>query len=70
MYNIKLTKKMQVKCYKIPLNEIILVEDVKVSATTTTTTKPTTKSKAVPLHAMKALGGRGSIAPTHSRPQH
>jgi hypothetical protein len=28
------------------------------------------KSKAVPLHAMKALGGRGGIAPTHSRPRH
>jgi hypothetical protein len=28
------------------------------------------KSKAVPLHAMKALGGRGGIAPTHSRPWH
>jgi hypothetical protein len=27
-------------------------------------------SKAVPLHAMEALGGRGSIAPTHSRPRH
>jgi hypothetical protein len=27
------------------------------------------KGKAVPLHAMKALGGR-SIAPTHSRPRH
>jgi hypothetical protein len=26
--------------------------------------------KAVPLHAMKALGGRGAIAPTHSRPRH
>jgi hypothetical protein len=25
------------------------------------------KSKAVPLHAMEALGGRGDIAPTHSR---
>jgi len=25
------------------------------------------KSKAVPLHAMEVLGGRGSIAPTHSR---
>jgi hypothetical protein len=25
------------------------------------------KAKAVPLHAMKALGGRGSIAATHSR---
>jgi hypothetical protein len=24
------------------------------------------KSKAVPLHAMKAHGGRGGIAPTHS----
>jgi hypothetical protein len=24
------------------------------------------KRKAVPLHAMEALGGRGSIAPTHS----
>jgi hypothetical protein len=28
------------------------------------------KAKAVPLHAMKALGGRGGIAPTHSRPRH
>jgi hypothetical protein len=28
------------------------------------------KSKAVPLHAMEALVGRGGIAPTHSRPQH
>jgi hypothetical protein len=28
------------------------------------------KGKAVPLHAMEALGGRGSIAPTHSRPGH
>jgi hypothetical protein len=24
------------------------------------------KSKAVPLHALEALGGRGDIAPTHS----
>jgi hypothetical protein len=29
-----------------------------------------TKAKDVPLHAMKALGGRGGIAPTHSRPRH
>jgi len=28
------------------------------------------KSKAVPLHAMETLGGRGGIAPTHSRPRH
>jgi hypothetical protein len=28
------------------------------------------KSKVVPLSAMEALGGRGGIAPTHSRPQH
>jgi hypothetical protein len=27
------------------------------------------KGKAVPLHAMKALEGRGGIAPTHSRPR-
>jgi hypothetical protein len=26
------------------------------------------KSKAVPLHAMEALGGRGDISLTHSRP--
>jgi hypothetical protein len=25
---------------------------------------------AVPLHAMEALGGRGGIAPTQSRPRH
>jgi hypothetical protein len=28
------------------------------------------KGKPVPLHAMEALGGRGGIAPTHSRPRH
>jgi hypothetical protein len=28
------------------------------------------KGKAVPLQAMEALGGRGGIAPTHSRPRH
>jgi hypothetical protein len=28
------------------------------------------KGKAVPLHAMEALGGRGGIAPTHSQPRH
>jgi hypothetical protein len=28
------------------------------------------KAKAVPPHAMKALVGRGVIAPTHSRPRH
>jgi hypothetical protein len=28
------------------------------------------RSKAVPLHAMEALGGRGGIAPTHSGPWH
>jgi hypothetical protein len=27
-------------------------------------------TKVVPLYAMKALGGRGSIAPAHSRPRH
>jgi hypothetical protein len=32
--------------------------------------KSKVKSKAVPLHAIEALGGRGSIAPTHSRPGH
>jgi hypothetical protein len=28
------------------------------------------KGKAIPLHAMEAFGGRGGIAPTHSRPRH
>jgi hypothetical protein len=28
------------------------------------------KSKAVPLHATKAFGGRGGIAATHSLPRH
>jgi hypothetical protein len=28
------------------------------------------KAAAVPLHAMEALGGRGGVAPTHSRPRH
>jgi hypothetical protein len=28
------------------------------------------KGKAVPLHAMEVLGGRGGIVSTHSRPRH
>jgi hypothetical protein len=28
------------------------------------------KKKVIPLHAMEALGRRGGIAPTHSRPRH
>jgi primosomal protein N'' len=32
--------------------------------------KSVQKSKSAPLNAMKALGGRGGIAPTHSRTQH
>jgi hypothetical protein len=40
------------------------------TTTTTTTITTTTKGKAVPLHDMVALGGRGSIAPTHSWPRH
>jgi hypothetical protein len=28
------------------------------------------KGKAVPLHAMEALGRRGDIATTHSQPRH
>jgi hypothetical protein len=31
---------------------------------------PASKSKAVPLHAVEALGGRGGIAPTHYLPRH
>jgi hypothetical protein len=30
----------------------------------------TNKIKKVPLHAMKAIEGRGDIAPTHSRPRY
>jgi hypothetical protein len=30
----------------------------------------TIKAKAVPLHTMKVIDGRGGISPTHSRPQH
>jgi hypothetical protein len=32
--------------------------------------KQSGKGKAIPLHAMEALGGRGGIALTHSRPRH
>jgi hypothetical protein len=28
------------------------------------------KGKVIPLHAIKAPGGRGGIAPTHSQPRH
>jgi hypothetical protein len=30
----------------------------------------TYRAKAVPLHAMKALRGRGGVAPTHTRSRH
>jgi hypothetical protein len=32
--------------------------------------KKLTKTKALPVYATKALVGRESIAPTHSRPRH
>jgi hypothetical protein len=34
------------------------------------TNRPNTVGKAVPLHAMQALGERGNIALGHSRPRH
>jgi hypothetical protein len=43
---------------------------VKGHTTATATTTTTTTTKAVPLPAMKALGGRGGISPTHTRPPH
>jgi hypothetical protein len=33
-------------------------------------TSPHPKAKSVPLHSMKALGWKGGIAPTHSRPRY
>jgi hypothetical protein len=42
----------------------------KVSGPYKTSGKIILVSKAVPLHAMKALGRRGGTAPTHSRPRH
>jgi len=44
--------------YKIAIQWVIGAKKVKVK-----------QSKAVPLHAMEAHGGRGGIAP-HSRPRH
>jgi hypothetical protein len=32
--------------------------------------KKKANGKAIPLQAMEVLGGRGGIAPTHSRPRH
>jgi hypothetical protein len=46
-------------------DEIIAVNKLRISVGNNALTH-----KAVPLHAMKALGGRGGIAPTHSRPRH
>jgi hypothetical protein len=43
-----------------------LIEDEKFHATNSMKYGKKSKSKAVPLHAMEALGGRGGIAPTHS----
>jgi hypothetical protein len=42
----------------------------KVKASSLTGHSKPLQSKAVPLHAMVALGGRGGIAPTHSWPRH
>jgi hypothetical protein len=45
----------------VSLNNLLLL-------TATNCSSP--NAKAVPLHARKALGWRGAIAPTHSRPRH
>jgi hypothetical protein len=52
----------------------VVVFDIKLRIcrlhTTIQPNKKVKQSKAVPLHAMEALGGRGGIDPTHSRPRH
>jgi hypothetical protein len=44
------------------------LEDVSVDTFSKITYKKNTKS--VTVHITKTLGGRGGIAPTHSRPRH
>jgi hypothetical protein len=44
--------------------------DLKYCTRVETLTVNVNGKKAVPLHTMEALGGRGGIAPTHSRPRH
>jgi hypothetical protein len=48
----------------------LLINCVAATATITVNKISIAKAKAVPLHAMEALGGRGGIAPTHSQPRH
>jgi hypothetical protein len=50
--------------------EIVINMCVFTAIASRTTTINNNIGKAVPLHAMKALGGRGGIAPSHSRPRH
>jgi len=52
------------------LAERLLASQEEPNNWTVYTVQTCNKGKAVPLHAMEALGGRGSIAPTHSRPRH
>jgi hypothetical protein len=51
------------------LNKIILGYNFEISIHRKVLYSVVLKGKAVPLHAMEALGGRGGIAPTHSRPR-
>jgi hypothetical protein len=52
------------------LGKCFISRETKCLVCTNELAKAKKKSKAVPLHAMEALGGRGGIAPTHSRPRH
>jgi hypothetical protein len=62
----------QLVCFKVEFFGYIVIQyglmliDMRKSVTAAFTNK----SKAVLLHAMETLGGRGGIAPTHSRPRH
>jgi hypothetical protein len=47
------------------LSYVIHQPELSDSVTAQKTTTPSKVSKAVPLHAMEALGGRGGIAPAH-----
>jgi hypothetical protein len=73
-YKITLTQMFATKDKAKPSTENIRgLNSVAVRPTTVQVTScryKKSKSKAVPLHAMEALGGRGDIAPTHSRPRH
>jgi hypothetical protein len=56
-------------CAKVHSFKAVCTEITQYTKKRSTSCSVKIQSKAVPLHATKALAGRGDIVPTHSRPR-